>query len=198
MLSHGYAWNRLERGALPGNGGEPLWEVWGEYAHGFTLTSGGWKVDAMTFTMTAERGDGERRRAGRLTPLRPKPRGVAPARPPLASQHGRHALGVVPASRRKCSAKRLPSSWPAWNATSTTGGRVVRSRTLACSIRRPMPKRSAECPVAARNARGTCASLIPAAPAMSPTERWSASRSSAASASRASRGSRAPACASPL
>lgn len=57
MLSHGYAWNRNERGALPGNGGERLWEVWGAYPHGFTLTSEGWKVDAMTFTMTAERGD---------------------------------------------------------------------------------------------------------------------------------------------
>jgi SnoaL-like domain len=56
MLSHGYAWNRMERGALPENGGEALWEVWGTYVHGFTLTEAGWKVDAMTFTMTAERG----------------------------------------------------------------------------------------------------------------------------------------------
>ncbi|WP_300030703.1 nuclear transport factor 2 family protein [uncultured Roseobacter sp.] len=57
MLSHGYAWNRMERGALPGNGGEALWEVWGTYVHGFVLTDAGWKVDAMTFTATAERGN---------------------------------------------------------------------------------------------------------------------------------------------
>jgi SnoaL-like domain len=56
MLSHGYAWNRMERGALPENGGEALWEVWGTYVHGFSLTDTGWKVDAMTFTATAERG----------------------------------------------------------------------------------------------------------------------------------------------
>jgi hypothetical protein len=56
MLSHGYAWNRMDRGALPENGGETLWEVWGTYEHGFTLTDAGWRVSAMTFTMTAERG----------------------------------------------------------------------------------------------------------------------------------------------
>jgi hypothetical protein len=57
MLSHGSAWNRLERGADPANGGDPLWEVWGEYVHGFALTDEGWKVDAMTFTATAQRGN---------------------------------------------------------------------------------------------------------------------------------------------
>ena len=56
MVSHGYAWNRMDRGALPENGGEAMWEVWGTYAHGFTRTPEGWKVDAMTFTATAERG----------------------------------------------------------------------------------------------------------------------------------------------
>ena len=56
MLSHGYAWNRMERGALEENGGNPLWEVWGTYEHGFERTGEGWKVNAMTFTATAERG----------------------------------------------------------------------------------------------------------------------------------------------
>lgn len=57
MLSHGYAWNRLERGARAENGGEALWEVWGRYEHGFVRTEAGWKVNAMTFTATAERGN---------------------------------------------------------------------------------------------------------------------------------------------
>ncbi|WP_421723288.1 nuclear transport factor 2 family protein [Bauldia sp.] len=56
MLSHGYAWNRMERGALEENGGNPLWEVWGTYEHGFARTPDGWKVNAMTFNATAERG----------------------------------------------------------------------------------------------------------------------------------------------
>ncbi len=57
MVSHGYAWNRMESGALPENGGEALWEVWGTYEHGFERTQDGWKVNAMTFTATAERGN---------------------------------------------------------------------------------------------------------------------------------------------
>lgn len=57
LVSHGYAWNRLERGALPENGADPMWEVWGTYVHGFVATNAGWKVDAMTFTATAERGN---------------------------------------------------------------------------------------------------------------------------------------------
>lgn len=57
MLSHGYAWNRMESGALAENGGEALWEVWGTYVHGFERTEDGWKVNAMTFTATAERGN---------------------------------------------------------------------------------------------------------------------------------------------
>ncbi|MEO0918603.1 MAG: nuclear transport factor 2 family protein [Pseudomonadota bacterium] len=56
MQSHGYAWNRMEAGALPENGGEALWEVWGTYEHGFERTENGWRVNAMTFTATAERG----------------------------------------------------------------------------------------------------------------------------------------------
>lgn len=56
LHSHGYAWNRMERGALAENGGETLWEVWGTYTHGFVRTEDGWRVDAMTFNATAERG----------------------------------------------------------------------------------------------------------------------------------------------
>ena len=56
MQSHGYAWNRMEAGALPENGGEALWEVWGTYEHGFVRTEDGWRVNVMTFTATAERG----------------------------------------------------------------------------------------------------------------------------------------------
>lgn len=57
MLSHGYAWNRMARGGLAENGGDALWEVWGTYVHGFVETDAGWKVDAMTFTATAQRGN---------------------------------------------------------------------------------------------------------------------------------------------
>ncbi|WP_299651098.1 nuclear transport factor 2 family protein [uncultured Tateyamaria sp.] len=57
MQSHGYAWNRMERGALPENGSDPMWEVWGTYEHSFVPTDDGWKIDAMTFVATAERGN---------------------------------------------------------------------------------------------------------------------------------------------
>ena len=57
MLSHGYAWNRLEAGALAENGGNPLWEVWGTYEHRFERTADGWRVNAMTFNATAQRGN---------------------------------------------------------------------------------------------------------------------------------------------
>ncbi|MCE8008715.1 nuclear transport factor 2 family protein [Aestuariivita sp.] len=57
MVSHGYAWNQMERGALPENGGNALWEVWGTYEHSFTQTQDGWRVDGMSFFATAERGN---------------------------------------------------------------------------------------------------------------------------------------------
>ncbi|MEL6316505.1 MAG: nuclear transport factor 2 family protein [Pseudomonadota bacterium] len=57
LASHGYAWNRMERGARPENGGDPLWEVWGTYEHGFARTEDGWRVTAMSFVATAERGN---------------------------------------------------------------------------------------------------------------------------------------------
>ena len=57
MHSHGYAWNQMERGALPENGGEAMWEVWGTYTHDFTRTNAGWHVTGMRFTSTAERGN---------------------------------------------------------------------------------------------------------------------------------------------
>lgn len=56
MHSHGYAWNHMERGALPENGGEALWEVWGTYTHDFSRSADGWQVTGMSFTVTAERG----------------------------------------------------------------------------------------------------------------------------------------------
>lgn len=57
MQSHGYAWNRMPSGALEENGGNDLWEVWGTYTHSFTRSEDGWRVSAMTFTATAERGN---------------------------------------------------------------------------------------------------------------------------------------------
>ncbi len=51
VYSQGYAWNKME-----GNG-EPLWEVWGNYTHELRKTKLGWKVTAMTFEMTHERGN---------------------------------------------------------------------------------------------------------------------------------------------
>ncbi|MEL6101997.1 MAG: nuclear transport factor 2 family protein [Pseudomonadota bacterium] len=57
MHSHGYAWNRMERGAAPENGGDPMWEVWGTYKQSFARTDAGWRVTGMTFDRTAERGN---------------------------------------------------------------------------------------------------------------------------------------------
>lgn len=57
MVSHGYAWNKMERGALAENGGNALWEVWGTYEHSFVQTDAGWRVDGMSFFATAERGN---------------------------------------------------------------------------------------------------------------------------------------------
>lgn len=57
MHSHGYAWNRMEAGADPANGGEAMWEVWGNYVHGFERTGDGWAVTSMTFEPTAQRGN---------------------------------------------------------------------------------------------------------------------------------------------
>ncbi|MEM8555201.1 MAG: nuclear transport factor 2 family protein [Pseudomonadota bacterium] len=55
--SHGYAWNRLDRGALPENGGDPMWEVWGTYSYDFARSEDGWKITSFTFNATAERGN---------------------------------------------------------------------------------------------------------------------------------------------
>lgn len=51
LVSHGYAWNRLE-----GNG-DPLWEVWGVYTHSLARTAGGWRVDGMALEVSHERGN---------------------------------------------------------------------------------------------------------------------------------------------
>ena len=57
MHSHGNAWNRLEAGADPANGGDARWEGWGAYTHGFARTEEGWTVTSMTFVPTAQRGN---------------------------------------------------------------------------------------------------------------------------------------------
>ncbi len=51
LVSHGYAWNRME-----GNG-DPLWEVWGVYEHRLEHADGTWRVNGFTFRMTHERGN---------------------------------------------------------------------------------------------------------------------------------------------
>lgn len=51
IYSQGYAWNRME------GKGDPLWEVWGNYTHKLKRTLDGWKVTAMTFEMTHQRGN---------------------------------------------------------------------------------------------------------------------------------------------
>jgi hypothetical protein len=51
VVSHGYAWNRME-----GNG-DPLWEVWGVYQHTLLRDGATWRVDGFTFRMTAQRGN---------------------------------------------------------------------------------------------------------------------------------------------
>lgn len=51
VRSNGYAWNRR-----PGGPDGDLWEVWGEYTHGFTRTASGWRVTAFTFRATHQRG----------------------------------------------------------------------------------------------------------------------------------------------
>lgn len=57
MTSHGYAFNRMERGGEAANGANPMWEVWGVYGHGFVRTDEGWKVNAMSLDVTAQRGN---------------------------------------------------------------------------------------------------------------------------------------------
>ena len=57
MTSHGYAFNRMERGGEEANGANPMWEVWGVYGHGFQRTDDGWKVNGMSLDVTAQRGN---------------------------------------------------------------------------------------------------------------------------------------------
>lgn len=57
MTSHGYAWNRMDAGADEANGGNPLWEVWGVYTHGFERVDGRWLADSMTLDVTHQRGN---------------------------------------------------------------------------------------------------------------------------------------------
>lgn len=57
LISHGYAWNRLPGGVLPGSPEPALWEVWGTYEHRMERTSRGWRIAAFTFNALHERGD---------------------------------------------------------------------------------------------------------------------------------------------
>jgi hypothetical protein len=52
VVSNGYAWN-----ALPQRTENTLWEVWGRYEFGLVRGDGGWKINAMTFNATHQRGD---------------------------------------------------------------------------------------------------------------------------------------------
>jgi hypothetical protein len=52
VLSTGYAWNKL-----PGFEGGDLWEVWGNYEHGFERRGGAWKVTSFAFQPVHERGN---------------------------------------------------------------------------------------------------------------------------------------------
>ena len=57
MTSEGYAWNRMEAGAEAANGGDPMWEVWGTYTHGFERVDGAWRVASMALDVAAQRGN---------------------------------------------------------------------------------------------------------------------------------------------
>jgi hypothetical protein len=37
--------------------GEPLWEIWGTYEHGFVRTATGWRCDAMALRVAHQRGN---------------------------------------------------------------------------------------------------------------------------------------------
>lgn len=51
VRSVAHAWNCME------GGGDPLWEVWGNYEHRFTQVDGGWLIDGMTLVVTHQRGN---------------------------------------------------------------------------------------------------------------------------------------------
>ena len=51
MISAGYAWNRMD------GYGEPLWEIWGTYEHGFVRTAAGWRCNAMALRVAHQRGN---------------------------------------------------------------------------------------------------------------------------------------------
>ena len=81
LNSHGYAWNRMERGLLVENGGEALWEVWGAYKHGFVRTEQGWRVNAHTFFSSKIRNYPATARSNRL-----RAGGIAPISNPVKTR----------------------------------------------------------------------------------------------------------------
>jgi hypothetical protein len=52
VISTGYAWNKVE-GLEAGD----LWEVWGNYEHGFERRGGDWKVTSFEFAPVHQRGN---------------------------------------------------------------------------------------------------------------------------------------------
>jgi SnoaL-like domain len=52
IVGNGYAWN-----ALPARAENNLWEVWGRYEFDLVRTESGWKITAMKFVATHQRGD---------------------------------------------------------------------------------------------------------------------------------------------
>jgi hypothetical protein len=58
LMTHGYAWNRLTTRTR-----NDLWEVWGVYQYKFVRTPQGWKINALKFVKTYERGDPDVRTA---------------------------------------------------------------------------------------------------------------------------------------
>ena len=52
VRSTGYAWNKLD-----GFEGGDLWEVWGNYEHGFARLNGDWKVTSFAFAPVHQRGN---------------------------------------------------------------------------------------------------------------------------------------------
>jgi hypothetical protein len=52
VRSTGYAWNKLD-----GFEGGDLWEVWGNYEHGFQRADGDWKVTSFAFQPVHQRGN---------------------------------------------------------------------------------------------------------------------------------------------
>jgi len=56
LISHGYAWNMVPAGALPGHESAALWEVWGVYEYRLRRDGGIWRLTHFRFEARHERG----------------------------------------------------------------------------------------------------------------------------------------------